>query len=305
MTGLEKFRPTTFDGIVGQPVPLNVLRGYIASAKNGGMFPSFLFSGPPGTGKTCMAMATAREMLGPSWENNWLELNGSDSRKIDDIRERVKPWVEQMPIDAPFRILFFDEADALTHDAQNALKRIMERSDNTARFIFSCNRLAGLIDAIQSRCVVLRFKPIPKDDMRKLLVAVATKENKATDEARFDMALENSRGDARRAIHILLGQEEGDTILKVGNAINDLFKVGMPREKRIEEFVSFLRAEGMTDWEDVLEALANHVLANPALVGSPAKASEFLYEVGNCAFKSTMVQNQLLQLRAFLYGSMP
>ncbi|WP_010479202.1 AAA family ATPase [Thermococcus zilligii] len=132
---VEKYRPERLEDIVGQAHIVKRLKHY---AKTGSM-PHLLFAGPPGVGKTSAALALARELFGENWRHNFLELNASDERGINVIREKVKEFARTKPIGgASFKIIFLDEADALTQDAQQALRRTMEMFSNNVRFILSC-----------------------------------------------------------------------------------------------------------------------------------------------------------------------
>lgn len=294
---LETLRPKHLNEVVGQIEPIKVLKGYIAHASAGGMMPSFLLSGPPGVGKTTCAMAFARDVLGEGWQENWLEINGSEARGIDEVRDHVRPWMDQSPANgAPFRLLFIDEAEMMTDPAQQALKRIMERGTG-ARVILSCNRLSGIIEAIQSRCVCLRFRPLGDDDLRTLLGHVAKAENVQAGPERYATAIQYAHGDARRAIHLFLGTPEENLTLKLAGAIETLFRQGSERGARIEVFLGYLRSEGIDQWDEVLEAIGDHVRAKH--VGDVDAA---LYELATCAFRLSMAQSPLLQLRGTLYG---
>ena len=142
---VEKHRPRCVDDIQGQPSVVSRLRAY---AKNG-TFPHLMLAGPPGTGKTTAAMALTRDIYGEDFRNNLLEMNASDERKLESIRTKVKNFARTTPYgNAPFKIIFLDEADALTNDAQGALRRIMEQHAATCRFILSCNYSSKIIEPI-------------------------------------------------------------------------------------------------------------------------------------------------------------
>ncbi|HDD05185.1 MAG TPA: replication factor C small subunit, partial [Candidatus Aenigmarchaeota archaeon] len=163
----EKYRPKTLDEVVGQEKVVEKLKAFVR-AKN---LPHLLFAGPAGTGKTTCALAIARELYGEEWRDNLLELNASDERGIDTIRTKVKEFARTKPIgDFPFKIILLDEADALTRDAQQALRRTMENFSSTCRFILDCNFSSKIIEPIQSRCAIFRFKPLEKEAIQKYIM---------------------------------------------------------------------------------------------------------------------------------------
>ncbi|HDJ96743.1 MAG TPA: AAA family ATPase, partial [Candidatus Aenigmarchaeota archaeon] len=145
----EKYRPKTFDDIINQEHVVKRLKAFVKE-KN---IPHMLFAGPAGTGKTTSALVLARELYGNAWRQNVYELNASDARGIDVIRSQVKEFARMKAIgEVPFKIIILDEADNMTPDAQQALRRIMEDYTNVTRFILLCNYSSKIIDPIQSRC---------------------------------------------------------------------------------------------------------------------------------------------------------
>jgi replication factor C small subunit len=196
----EKYRPKTFDQIQGQKDIIPKVQAFIEK-KN---MPHLMFAGPAGVGKSTTALVIARELFGEEWQQNFLEQNASDERGIDVVRTKVKDFARTRALgDAPFKIIFLDECDALTKEAQQALRRTMERYTQTCRFILSCNYSSKIIDPIQSRCTVFRFKPLEKKQMFIILDKIAKEENIKIDNASKEALYIGSGGDCRRAENIL------------------------------------------------------------------------------------------------------
>jgi len=196
----EKYRPDSFDGIVGQEEIIKRVKNLTQSLN----VPHMMFAGPAGTGKSTLAIIVAKELFGEFWRENYLELNASDSRGIDIVRQEVKNFARTKSLgEVPFKIIFLDEADALTKEAQQALRRTMENYTGTCRFIMSCNYSSKIIDPIQSRCVVFRFKLLEKKDIEKRIAIIAQNEKLTIDDASLESLYEGSEGDCRRAINLL------------------------------------------------------------------------------------------------------
>lgn len=197
---VEKYRPTKLDDIIGQDQVVSRIRSYIRE-KN---IPHMLFAGPPGTGKTTSAMVVARELFGDSWRENFLELNASDDRGIKIVRDTIKDYCRILPNNPlGFKILFLDEADYMTDEAQAALRRTMENFTKTTRFIISCNYSSKIIEPIQSRTAIFRFKGITKEDVERALIKILNEEKIKYDKEALELIAEMSMGDLRKAINIL------------------------------------------------------------------------------------------------------
>ena len=195
----EKYRPSKLDDVVGQKEIVNRLSAFVKN-KN---VPHLLFAGPAGVGKTTCAMAMAKELFGDNWHSNFLEMNASDERGIDMIRTKVKDFARTKPIDAPFKIILLDEADALTSEAQHALRRMMEKYTTTCRFILDCNYSSKILLPIQSRCVVFRFKPLSEEDVKNYINRIAKEEKLKIDDKAIQAVIDSSDGDLRKVTNIL------------------------------------------------------------------------------------------------------
>ncbi|MBD3304670.1 replication factor C small subunit [Candidatus Woesearchaeota archaeon] len=196
----EKYRPSVFDGVKGQQEIVSKVKAFVEQ-KN---LPHLLFAGPAGIGKSTLALVTAKQMFGPEWRQNFLELNASDERGIDVVRVKVKDFARTKAIgDVPFKIIFLDECDALTRDAQQALRRTMENYAATCRFILACNYSSKIIDPIQSRCAMFRFRPLAKEHMLEIVSIIEKKESlKLDDDARLAL-IEVSGGDCRKLENVM------------------------------------------------------------------------------------------------------
>jgi replication factor C small subunit len=196
----EKYRPSKFSELVGQE---DIVKR-IESLTNSLNIPHLLFAGPAGTGKSTLALIIVRALYGDNWKENYLELNASDERGINVVREKVKTFARTKSLgNVPFKVIFLDEADALTPEAQQALRRTMENYSTTCRFILSCNYSSKIIDPIQSRCAIFRFKLLEKRDIDKVIEKITVGENLTIQQAAKEIIYEGSEGDCRKSINIL------------------------------------------------------------------------------------------------------
>jgi replication factor C small subunit len=291
---------------VGQDEIVKRLKSYVKT-KN---LPHLLFSGPPGVGKTAAAISIVREIFGETWRNNFIELNASDERGIDIIRHKVKDFARMAPLgEADFKVIFLDEADALTSDAQSALRRTMERYSATTRFILSCNYSSKIIEPIQSRCAVYRFKPLSAEAIANRISYIAEQEGLEIANGGRKAIEYVAGGDMRRAINALqaaalLGEKvDEDTIYRITSTA---------RPEEIREFITtalkgeFVAARGMLDdlllskglsGEDVVVQIHRAMLD---LELPDRDKVRLIDRIGEIDFRMTEGANERIQLEALL-----
>jgi replication factor C subunit 2/4 len=261
---VDKYRPRRIDSLIHQEEVKRVLKNTIET----GELPNLLFYGPPGSGKTSAIIALGYELFGPNLMNERiLELNASDERGIDTVREKIISFAkESIGIgdpnypSPPYKIIILDEADAITLDAQSALRKVIETSSKITRFCFTCNYIEKIIDPIISRCVKFRFKPIDKKSMIERLGNIAKKENLKINNECLEKIFEISEGDARRSIMLLQNTKyiykykKNITI----NDINDL--VGSCKKEDLEYIWNSTLNTDITNLIKVSEFIKNQTI---------------------------------------------
>ena len=231
---VDKYRPKSFNEIIGQEYFVKRIKAFIESRN----LPHLLFAGSPGTGKTTTALVVARELYGENGvKGNFLELNASDDRGIDVIRVQIKEFAKLKSLaDIPYKIICLDEADSLTKDAQQALRRTMEKYSASCRFILACNEISKLIDPIQSRCVIFKFKPLQEKDLGELVDRISKEEKIKVDADAKKLLIEVSEGDLRRLVNTMQSAASVENKITV-KLINEILDFVNPKE--VEEMVQF------------------------------------------------------------------
>jgi replication factor C small subunit len=248
MIWIEKYRPSKLADIVGQDEIVERLSSYVKT----GTLPHLLFTGSAGVGKTTAAVTLAHEFFKDSWQMNFRELNASDERGIDVVRNQIKQFARTTPLGyATFKILFLDEADALTTDAQAALRRTMESYAQTCRFILSCNYSSKIIDPIQSRCAIYRFKPLGPDAVMIEVRRIACREGLTITNDAMNAIVYIAQGDMRKAINAL----QGAAILN--STIDEKMVYAITSTARPDEIGDLLKSSLNGDFEDAESLLTN------------------------------------------------
>jgi replication factor C small subunit len=302
---LEKYRPRHFSEIVGQDTIVERLESYVSRRD----LPNMLFAGPAGVGKTTASIAVARELYGEDWAENFLELNASDERGIDVVRDRIKSFARTSFGGVDHRIIFLDEADALTSDAQAALRRTMEQFSNNVRFILSCNYSSQIIDPIQSRCAVFRFSPLSDEAVAEQVRIVAAEEGIEVTDDGVDALVYAADGDMRKAINGLQAAAVTGGVVDE-EAVFEITSTARPEE--IQEMVTralagdFTAARSQLDdliteegiaGGDVIDQLHRSVWEFD--LGDEA-AVRLLDRIGEADYRITEGANERIQLEALL-----
>ncbi len=303
----EKYRPSKVEEIVGQESIVEQLKGYVRE-KN---MPKLLFAGPAGVGKTSAAIALAKELYGENYRESFLELNASDQRGIDIVRGKIKEFARSVPLEGvKFKIIFLDEADALTADAQNALRRTMEMYSRVTRFILSCNYSSKIIEPIQSRCAVFRFTPLSESDIRKMIERIVKEENLTITEEAIQALIEVGEGDMRKTINLLQSASLGAKKI-TDKQIYSMAARAKPKEiqevvklalsgnfnKARDELNKLILTYGMSG-QDVLDQMYKEIIRMEDI---PEKTkAKLMDKIGEYNFRITEGADERIQLTALI-----
>jgi replication factor C small subunit len=302
----EKYRPKSLKQIINQKHVVSRLKAFVKE-KN---IPHCLFAGRAGIGKTASALALANDLYGKGWKANTLELNASDERGINVVRGKIKDFARTKSIsDIRFKLIILDEADALTSDAQQALRRTMENFTRTARFILICNYSSKIIDPIQSRTAVFRFKQLSEKEMEEYIDRIVKGGKLKIDKTGIDAIFELSEGDLRRVANLLqasasLGKKiTGDTVYDVASRAKpkdvkdmlDLVLKGNFKTAR-EKLNDMILIQGLAG-EDIIKEIHKQIYS---LNISEEDKIKLIDKTGEYDFRITEGGSTLIQLEALL-----
>jgi replication factor C small subunit len=303
---VEVYRPKKLDDVIGQDEVVRVLKAFVSTSN----FPHLIFSGPPGCGKTTCAFALANEIYGENYRSNILDLNASDDRGIDVVRGKIKDFARSSSISGiPFKIIFLDESDALTPEAQHALRRTMEMYSSNVKFILSCNYASKLIEPIQSRCAVLRFKALTYNDIKKMVDRIAKNEGLEIDEDAIEALSDCCEGDMRKVINLLqtiafsrkkISKED---VYRFGNLVSPteikrIVELSLSKDfgSASKELNTLFFEEGFSG-EDILLAMYKEILKRQI---PDEKKMRIIEKIGECNFRISEGANELIQLSALI-----
>jgi len=302
----ERYRPVKFSEIVGQD---NIIKR-VEALCNSMNIPHMLFAGPAGTGKSTLALVIVKELYKENWKENYLELNASDERGINVVREKVKNFARTKSIgNIPFKIIFLDEADALTPEAQQALRRTMENYSTTCRFLLSCNYSSKIIDPIQSRCAIFKFKLLEKKDIEKVIVRIAEKENLLIKPDAVEILYEGCEGDCRRCINILQSTASISPAISL-ELVSTMISNTKPKDVKVvldyalsgdfqsskEKLLDIMLRESISG-QDVIKAIQKEIWNLPVEPIIKVKLTE---KTGEAEFRIVEGSDPFIQLQALL-----
>lgn len=299
-----KYQPTTIDEIEGQPY----IQERLKTIRQRGDVPHLLFYGPPGVGKTSTAIAFAKDLFGSEWRYNFHSFNTSNTRGIDFIRSEIYSLVITVPVDAAYQIIFLDEADNITNEAQAALREIMQKHTATAKFIIACNDITKIIEPIQDRCKVLNFRPLVPSVIVDRLRVICAGEGVRYEEGVLEAIAKAANGSMRTAIHDVNFCYNDENYITV-DAVREFRETGEQDMKRLFDRVLASDTSGCAMQLNNLYTHNNNAMSIFAeiikMIDNDPKLTEaikqdMIDQTGQYEWRISQKANEKLQMRCYL-----
>eukprot|EP00771_Trimastix_marina_P002500 gnl/Trimastix_PCT/3629.p1 GENE.gnl/Trimastix_PCT/3629~~gnl/Trimastix_PCT/3629.p1 ORF type:complete len:337 (+),score=84.04 gnl/Trimastix_PCT/3629:36-1046(+) len=260
---IEKYRPKELSDLISHGEIISTITRLIDE----GRMPHLLLYGPAGTGKTSTILACARRLYGAQFSSMVLELNASDARGIDVVRQQIKDFASTRQIFSKgFKLVILDEADSMTHPAQFALRRVIEKYTQNARFCIICNYVSKVIPALQSRCTKFRFGPLDEESIEARLRTIAQTEQVNYTDTGLKSIIQLSNGDMRRCLNIMQAVHMADSLVDENNVYHS---TGAPHPSDVDQILNWMFNEDFQQAFQLSYELKNHKgLAMQDLIGS-------------------------------------
>ena len=270
---VEKYRPKNVNDVLHPPIV-----NFIKDLMTNDFFPHMIFYGNAGTGKTSTILAVVNEYFPGEASKYVLELNASDDRGISVVRSQIKEFCQLQIINKPemnvkYKLVILDEADALTSDAQGALRRIIETYTFNTRFCLICNYLSKLIDAILSRSLVIIFPKLSDKTMKNAIMNISKSENIKLSSNQLKNIIFSSNGDLRKGINLLQNICLSNNYSSIGLQLSSIVYIfdyikNHPIKESYNELISIREKENFSISEllhKLLQYILEHYITNPKI----------------------------------------
>ncbi|MFX1312675.1 MAG: replication factor C small subunit [Promethearchaeota archaeon] len=307
---VEKYRPKSFDEIVSQNIAINSLTEFLKTPN----MPHMIFTGPAGTGKTSTALIIAKNFLkAKDIDTNLLELNASDTVRIDFVRNVLKNFVNQNLIkNGSLKFVILDEADNIPGQVQQALRRIIEKTSSNIKFILLCNYINRIIDPIISRCAVFRFVNLGKESIVERLEFIAKKEKLKIafekQEEFFNLLYFISGGDLRKGINALqmsvslelLENLDLDEILKISGFLDKKTLNSLKNAFKEKDFIEARKIIDTIESFDSRNFIRQLIEVLPEFKIDPEKLIKIRSYIGEIDFRISQGADENIQISALI-----
>jgi replication factor C subunit 3/5 len=283
---IEKYRPGTLDEVISQNNIVDTLKNFIKNKK----LPHLLFHGPPGTGKSSVITACAKQLYGPKYDMMVIEINASEERGIEVVRTRITDFANKRSITFDeadndlFKLVILDEADAMTPDAQASLRRVIEKFTHNVRFCLICNYIKKINLAVQSRCICFRFSPLKDEFIKQKMNMVIEKENINITEAGINTIIKRAKGDMRKVLNILQATNMAYDVID-DKIVNNF--LGYPGTEDIYNLINTITQKSFAESYNLLKKYKNE---------EGYALSDILFEIHDILIEHVLNQNHPIKI---------